>query len=400
MGSLRPGTRPRSVFLDEAKLDLNYIPDRLPHREEELRFLKTLFRFALESPEEMSQRVLIVGALGTGKTVLSQRLGLDLAEEAEKRGVKLRYLHINCRELRGSHFLILRRAVKTLQPGFPDRGYSPDEVLEALMGRLEEEGCHLILCLDEVDTLVEEEPDALYKLTRIQEARLGLPRRLSLICITRRPEALGSLDASTLSTLQRNILRLREYTKPQLLDIIKERVLLALRPGAISSESIEFISELAVEEGGDARYAIDLMWRAGKYADSSYSSLVLPEHVRKAALTLFPSLRREVLQGMGGHERLFLLAIARYFKYSEEVYARMGDIADTYRVVCEEYGEEPRRRTQLLRYLRTLRGHGVVSMKPSGAGRRGRSTLISLRRVPAEELEAEIVRGLGGEKDE
>ncbi|RJS88350.1 ORC1-type DNA replication protein [Candidatus Bathyarchaeota archaeon] len=396
MGGPRPGTRHQSVFTDESKLDLNYIPDHLPHREEELRFLRLLFRFALENPEEMSQRVLITGPLGTGKTVLSQRLGLLLEDEAWRRGVRLRYVHVNCRELRGSLFLILRRVVKVLQPGFPGRGYSPDEALEALMERLEEEGCHLILCLDEVDALVEEEPEALYKLTRIQEARVGLPRRLSLICITRRPETLARLDPSTLSTLQRNILRLRGYTKDQLLDIVRERALLAFRPGAVSPQSLELISELAAEEGGDARYAIDLMWRAGKYADRSYSPLVLPEHVRRAAVDLFPALRREVLHSLTLHERLLLLAIARYFKSSEEAYARVGEVAETYRVICEEYGEEPRR-TQLSRYLRTLGRAGIISTRPSGAGGRGRSTLISLKGVPAEDLEREVMRWLEGE---
>ncbi len=249
MGGPRPGTRHQSVFTDESKLDLNYIPDHLPHREEELRFLRLLFRFALENPEEMSQRVLITGPLGTGKTVLSQRLGLLLEDEAWRRGVRLRYVHVNCRELRGSLFLILRRVLKVLQPGFPGRGYSPDEALEALMEKLEEEGCHLILCLDEVDALVEEEPEALYKLTRIQEARVGLPRRLSLICITRRPETLARLDPSTLSTLQRNILRLRGYTKDQLLDIVRERALLAFRPGAVSP-SVSGAHQRAGRRGG------------------------------------------------------------------------------------------------------------------------------------------------------
>jgi hypothetical protein len=48
----------RSVFKDETKLDINYVPYKLPHRETELRLLMEFFSFALQSPEKMAQRVM------------------------------------------------------------------------------------------------------------------------------------------------------------------------------------------------------------------------------------------------------------------------------------------------------------------------------------------------------
>ena len=78
-------SRSRSVFIDEGVLDLNYVPPRLLHRDEELRFLNGLFRFVIEAPYEMSQRAVIVGGVGSGKTALAQRFGLNLKEEAGRR---------------------------------------------------------------------------------------------------------------------------------------------------------------------------------------------------------------------------------------------------------------------------------------------------------------------------
>jgi cell division control protein 6 len=98
----------RSVFIDKAVLDFNYIPKRLLHRDDEAKFLSGLFRFIVDTPYEMSQRVLIIGGVGSGKTALAQRFGLDLLTEAKRRRVRAEYIHVNCRENRGSLFMVLQ----------------------------------------------------------------------------------------------------------------------------------------------------------------------------------------------------------------------------------------------------------------------------------------------------
>ena len=385
-------SRPASVFVDEGVLDINYVPPQLPHRDEELRFLKGLFRFIIHAPYEMSQRAVIVGGVGSGKTVLAQKFGLDLKKEAAQRRIRADYIHVNCRENRGSLFMVLHQAVRKLRPQFPDRGYSANELLDTLIRILDEEDLQLVLCLDEVDALIGKEGgDALYYLTRVQEERLEGPRRLSLICISKDPEAFQALDRSTLSTLQRNVIRMPEYTHPQLIDILTDRVERAFRPGAISEDIVNFVGELAASENGDARYAIDLLWRAGKYTDTAYSKEVLPEHVRKAAATLFPTLRAEEIRQLSRHEKLVLLGIARHFRHSREPRATTGEVELSYRVVCEEYGEEPRGHTQFWKYLNQLKTLDAVSAAVH-ASEKGRTHLISLSKVPAEELEREVTR--------
>ena len=323
----------KTVFIDEGVLDLNYVPTNLIHREEELRFLMNLFRFILSTPDEISQRAIITGGVGTGKTALTQRFGMDLTAEARRRRVRARYLHVNCRELRGSFFMVLRRAVKTLKPEFPDRGYSSIELLETLIQVLDDADEHLILCLDEVDALIEKEGgDAIYNLSRVQEERIDGPRRLSLVFISKSAEAFRDLDRSTLSTLQRNVIRMSEYTMTQLSGIVANRAEMAFKPGAMSPEIIDFISELAASERSDARYAIDLLHGGGMYADSSHSQEVLPEHVRKAAAGIFQPVRPEELRGLSRHEQLALLGIARYFLHSQEAKAK----ASARKVRCGE----------------------------------------------------------------
>jgi len=384
-----------SVFKDESRLDINYVPSRLPHRELQLNLLNQFFRFAIESPGKMAQRVLISGRIGTGKTVLSQHFGLDITKKAQDRGINLHYVHVNCRECKGSLFMILQRTILKFYPHFPRRGYSGEELLQMLMQILDERNAYLILAMDELEALIRNEgSDPLYNLARIQEDRVKAPQRLSLICVLREPEYLEILDPSTRSTLQRNIIHLEEYSKPQLQDILNDRVSLAFRYGTVSEQIIDLIAELAVSEGGDARYAIDLLWRAGKYADASESTEVLPEYVRKAAVSVYPVVRKDTISSLRLHEKMFLLGIARCFKQTRAAYISMGEAEEAYAIVCEEYNKKRHGHTQLWKYVKELSNLGIINTEPSGIGQRGKTTLISLPRVPASDLEQELSRVL------
>lgn len=381
----------QSVFRDEAKLDINYIPSRLPHREDEFRLLAEFFDFALRTPERMAQRVIITGDVGAGKTALSQRFGVDVTREASEHGINLRYVHVNCREYRGSLFLILQHVVSTFHPNFPRRGYSAEELLRILVQILDEENTYVVLALDEFDSLIEKEgSEAVYKLTRLQELRQNKPQRLSLICILRNLKAIEQLDASTRSTLQSNIITLQNYTKQQLVDILNARVSLAFKPIATSEDTIGLIAEVALSENGNARFGIELLWRAGKYADAESSETVTPECVRKAVSSIIPAMRKNELATLGFHEKLFLLAMARLFKQSQKAWVSLAEAEQTYTIVCEELNAKPNSHTQLWKYLHNLSALGVVKTEVSTTGSRGRSTLIYLPRIPALELEREM----------
>jgi cell division control protein 6 len=379
------------VFKDEAKLDINYVPHRLPHREKEHRLLMEFFNFMLRFPDRMAQRVIITGDIGTGKTALAQRFGADITLEANKLGVKLRYVHVNCREYRGKLFLILQHALAVFQPNFPKRGYSSEEVLSTLVQSLDEENAYIILALDEFDTLIETEgSETVYKLTRLQEMRLNKPQRISLICVLRDLTLTEQLDASAKSTLQRNVISLEKYSKEHLVNILNDRVSMAFELATVSEDVVSLVAELAFSESGNARFAIELLWRAGKYADAEDVGLVAPECVRKAVSSIIPTIRRSELASLELHEKLFLLGVARIFKESQRAYVSLSEIEKAYAVVCEEFGEQPHSHTQLWKYVQLLSALGILKTEVATAGTRGRSTRVSLPSIPAYELEKEL----------
>jgi len=382
-----------SVFKDESKLDIGYVPSRLPHREKELRLLWEFFCFLFQHPWRMAQRVLIVGDVGTGKTALAQRFGENITRDARSKGLNLHYIHINCRQYRGSLFLIFHHLISVFHPNFPKRGFSAEELLQILLQVLEDQNAYLILTLDEFESLVEREgSEAVYKLSRLQEARPNKPQRISIICILKDLKAIEKLDASTKSTLQSNIIYLERYTYEQLADIIVDRVNLAFKPNVVPEDTISLIAELAQSEGGNARFAIELLWRAGKYTDAEELETVVPECVRRAVSSIYAMARKSDLAYLSLHERLLLLGIARFFKENERAYASMGEVEQAYAVVCEEFNVKPHTHTQLWKYLQSLSALSIIKKKVSILENgRGRTTLIYLIGAPADKLEKELL---------
>ena len=375
------------MFRDESKLDINYIPSRLPHREKELRLLMEFFSFLLKFPDRMAQRVIVTGEIGTGKTALCQRFGQDITLEAHKRGVNLHYIHVNCREYRGKLMLILQHALTVLKPTFPQRGYGAEEVLKALLQNLDEENAFIVLALDEFDSLIEAEgSDAVYNLTRLQEMRQNMSQRISLIGIMRDLESTKRLDDSAKSTLQRNVVRLERYGKAELTDILAGRVALAFEPSVVPEDVVSLAADLAYSETGNARFAIELLWRAGKYADAEELDTVVPECVRKAVSSIVPTIQKSDLESLSLHEKLFLLGAAQVFLEGDEAYVTLSEIEKAYAVACEEFEEEPVSHTQLWKYLQELSTLGILKTEVSGAGARGRQSFVCLPTVSAEEL--------------
>ena len=381
----------QSVFVDEGILDINHLPDAILHRDDEMKRLGALFDHMVTAPQEMSQKAIITGNVGSGKTVLAHSYGRTLKARAERRKVNFHYIHINCRARRGSLFMILSQVVTRIKPDFPERGYSANELLDILRQILDEVDTQILLCLDEVDALIDKEgSDALYYLTRFHETTPDAPRRLNLLLISKDAETFRKLDRSTMSSLQRNVIRMPDYTRLQLSDILIYRMERAFRRDAVPLEIIDFISDIASKERGDARYAISLLHGGGMEADNENSRQLKPEHIRKIAVGIYDHAVPEELQYLSKHEKLSLLGIARFFISNTASEATTGEIEENYHLVCEEYGEKKRGHTQFWKYLKKLKDLDFVTMEMHSSSQ-GRTQLIRLDKIPSKSLEKYVV---------
>ena len=103
----------KSVFIDEAKLSADFIPENLLFRTDHLRFLVNHFR-GLFSQSNMNRGLLLTGAIGSGKTSISKKFGAWAVNSGLKKKLEIKYIHINCR-VNKTPFMIWLDIVKSLK---------------------------------------------------------------------------------------------------------------------------------------------------------------------------------------------------------------------------------------------------------------------------------------------
>ena len=372
----------KSVFKDQRTLSFDYVPQKLVHREAQMKKLAMLYKSVVES--NLSQNAVLTGSVGTGKTATAKRFCMDLKDFAEKQQKAVDWVLVNCRQ-RNSESSAVLHIVNHFQPNFPDRGFSITEMLRILRKDLEKRKVHLVIVLDEADMLLKKAgSDIIYKLTRFGEEKVEGKELVSLILISQK-NVFDMLDASSTSTFKRtNVVEFGKYSLEELRDIVKSRTMLALNDGAIEDDSINLIAEVS-SEWGDARFAIEILEKAGMLADEESAGKISVEHVRGAKAEAYSSITESKLAGLDKHQRLALLAIARTSR--GKAYITTGEAESAYKVACEEYGEKARAHTAFWGLMKDLDMLGVVSAKKSGPGISGKTTVITLLDIPAKVLE-------------
>ncbi|MFQ5920274.1 MAG: Cdc6/Cdc18 family protein, partial [Thermoplasmata archaeon] len=242
---------------------------------------------------------------------------------------------------------------------------------------------HMIVVLDEADVLIRKSSELIYALTRFDEEYKAPRGSVSVVLISQK-DVLPFLDPATLSTFRRsNMVEFGMYTQPELVDILADRVETAFFPDVVPDDVVHLIADIAAA-GGDARYAIEILQKAGELALDENLREVRPEQVRGARAVTYALLSKESLETLDRPKRLALLAIAR--RLEKKAYVTTGEAEEAYALVCEEYGAQKRSHTQFWKYLQDLDLLGFVSAKPSGEGVTGKTTIISLQEVPAKAL--------------
>lgn len=388
----------------EVAFSPQFIPHRIHHREEEMRTLANLYRSIITNPVSSSRKVVLYGPVGTGKTLVSRAFCNDLANHLygdHQPGTPLfRFFHINCRKTKTPH-LILTSILRLLIPGFPLRGYSVEELLRIFTMLLYEQNFVTLLVLDEIDYLIpDERTDFLYALSRLEESHphrevpsqgnRSAESRFNLLAITRDPNFRSYLDLSTASSLGKNWITFPPYTRHQLFDIIDFRAKQGLREESYTDELIKTIASLS-EECGDARFAIELLWRAAKVADQEQKSWITAEHVRQAMVSVLP-VEKSFIEDLNTHQKILLLSIAQLLHNNvTKTYVTTPEVKIAYSTSCEQAKIQPRRHTQVWSYIKDLARlgliHQTVENRHHENGRSlGRITSIQIRDIPTGEI--------------
>jgi cell division control protein 6 len=356
--------------MDRDILRPSFVPDRLPHREEQVDQLAQILATALRG--DRPSNVLIFGKTGTGKTAVVKYIENELKKLDGGRAVQ--YVYMNC-EIVDTPYGVLQnvanRFVENLSQRIPFTGLSTDRVYQMLVEKLDEEKRIVILVLDEIDKIVTKNgDDLLYQLLKINDDLTKA--KVSLIGISNDLKFTEWLDPRVKSRLSDEKMVFPPYNAQELFDILQQRSHKAFDNGVAAESVLSLIAALAAQEHGDARRAMDLLRVAAELAERAGEEHITDQHVQRAKNKIELDTVVEAIKSLPTQSKLVLLSI---ISNGEAGADRMttGDVYGTYKELCRKTGMPvltQRRVTDLISELDML---GLVHARVKSYGRGGRT---------------------------
>jgi cell division control protein 6 len=362
-----------SIFNDREVLRHDFIPENLPHRENEILKLGAILAPALRGAK--CSNVFIYGKTGTGKTAVTKYVLNRLSKTSDRISKCLRICYINCR-VAGTEYRVLSKMCASVNISIPFTGLATAEVFSRLRCGIDASNQLFIAVLDEVDKLVKDYGDeVLYELTRAnEELKRG---RVSILGISNDLYFKELLDPRVLSSLSEEEIVFKPYAADQIRDILSQRVKVAFHKEAISEAVINLCAALAAAEHGDARRALDLIRVAGEVAERKGAKRVLEEHVREAQKKIEYDRVYDVLSSLPLHSKILLCALYDYEKISNQG-VTTGDLYEIYHKLCNMIGAEALTHRRVSGLLAELDMLGIVNANIANLGRYGRTKKIRL----------------------
>ncbi len=385
----------QSIFRNRDILSPHYVPSKLLFREREVHRLMTALAPALRGSKP--RNIFLYGKTGTGKTATVKQVIQKLVEE---RNENVKTVYMNCR-VYDSRYKTVQKCISEYQPDFAKTGYSFAVLYEKLLDWIEEGsgemegnqkksrneervGKQLIVALDEVD-MVKDLDDLIYTLTRANDdLRTG---NVSMIGISNKVSFKQKLDVRSKSSLCEEEIVFQPYDANQLKGILLQRIPQAFGEGVVEESGLSLAAAVAASENGDARYALNLLLRAGELAESRGAARITDKEVEEARKMADEDKAFEVISSLPGHQQFVLYGLAtlaldvKYKKLVEESGEKLYFSSEVYERYCslaKRAGQEPRTSRWFREYLHDLETLGLVSTIESGKGVRGHATLVKL----------------------
>ena len=365
----------RSLVKNRQSLTIDYVPEKLPFRDEEIKalaqVLSTIFKGARPS------NLLLFGKPGTGKTAAAKSVVDRLAKKASELNTNVTVLFVNAKIAGGSAYKVVFEIAEELginrerEKQVHFTGLSMGEATDRVLNFIERKKLNLVLVIDEIDSLVDRSgDDTLYNFTRANQNMKG--GFITLIGISNSLTFKDKLDPRVRSSLSEEEIVFNPYSVDQLRQILQERAKLAFSEDAISDAAINLCAAIAGREHGDARKAIDLLRVAAELAEREGVTKVDEKHVRASEDSIERDAPFVAIKNAPMHHKLVILAIIK------STNGTTGKVYDIYLSLSKQAEQKPltqRRLTQIINELDLL---GLVSTDIVNQGRYGRSQKIKV----------------------
>eukprot|EP00494_Astrolonche_serrata_P002879 UN02885 len=316
------------------KLQLSHVPDILPCRDTEYKFLKKFLKGAIVK-DGYGSGLYISGMPGTGKTATVRWVIREL-EELKQQGKfpQFTYLEINAMKLqRPMH------AYSHLYYHYRKKHLGWNAALnklEQMFTTPDPERTVCVILIDELDYFVTRKQKVIYNFfdwpsrAHTKMIVLGIANTMDL------PER---LTPRVQSRIGRQHLAFEPYSKKQIITILEER-LKALN--CFEQEAISFCAAKAASQTGDIRRALQICKRAAeirerKLENKGEDAKVTREDVQLAVKTLFSSSLHETIQELPLYPRAILASCARVQKNYNKMLT-FENVWNDFMTICRQRG--------------------------------------------------------------
>ena len=361
----------RVLFIDREALSTEYIPERLPFRDEQTNQVAQVLAPILRGSKPSN--LLLYGKTGTGKTAVTNYVLSRLKAEATGHDLTLAY--VNTR-LADGEYRTLAEFSKFLdlpkEKQIPLTGLAIGEVLSRISDAIKSKRKKVVLVLDEIDYLARVSgDDLLYMFTRSGDR--FAPGFLAIVGISNDLQFKEGLDPRVLSSLSEEELVFPPYTVDELREILMERAKVAFKPSVASMAAINLCAAMAGSEHGDARRAIDLLRIAGEVAEREGLREIDDQCIRKASDKVEHDRVDEAVRSLPVQNKIILVAVAQFRDGTNT-----GELYIAYGNLCRKAGVEMLTQRRVSGILAELDLLGLIEASVVSKGRRGRTKKIQL----------------------
>ena len=367
------------IFKDREVLRHDYVPETLPHREVQVRFLGETVAPVLKG--ERCSNIFVYGKTGTGKTAVMKFVLGRLSQKAAQFNLPVNTCYVNCKTA-GTEYRVFSSLCDAVGVNVPFTGLALGEVFDRFKRGVDTQKQVFIVVLDEVDSLIKQRGDILlYELTRINEALRHA--KITLVGISNDLRFKEFLDPRVLSSLSEEEIVFKPYNAAELQDILLQRARLAFQDQVLPEAAISLCAALAAAEHGDARRALDLLRVSGELAEREGSPRLNEEHIRQAEKRIEHDRMSEALKNLPLHSKLVLCSVFLLSRAQTLNGCVTGNIYEIYSELCAQAGMSSLTQRRVSGLINELDVIGLLNTQVVNMGRYGRTKKIRLGITPS-----------------
>jgi len=342
-----------TIFVREDVLLPEFLPDILPHRENQIQLIADNIKPAAFGRKP--QNTFLFGAPGIGKTATTRFIFRQFEEFSDR----VKTIYINCWDYKTAHSVLSKIALDIGQ-FVQRRGMGKDEIIEKLAEGCKKSKKSVVVALDEVDQLIFNDQEVLYDLLRIGQY---VDNPFGFVFISNHPDVFAKLEPRIRSSLNIDDLHFKPYTLEEMKDILQKRAELAFRniqPGVVALAGYH-----AVKKGGDVRAGLEILLKAGRVADRENSNKLLVGHVRKVVGEVERPKPKILKEKISEEERQLMEII------EEKKELTAGELFDEYK---KRFGELSERRVREL--INHLEETCLIKSRKALLGSKGNTRIL------------------------